>query len=67
MCKERNKIEAEYALRGMSQPIGVAEFKLSKAIPKDIKSELPTIEEIELATTKAISNGGQSAKNEKYK
>ena len=52
LCKERNKIEAEYALRGMSQPIGVAEFKLSKNIPKDIKSELPTIEEIELATTK---------------
>ena len=64
LCKERNKIEAEYALRGMSQPIGVAEFKLSKAIPKEIKSELPTIEEIELATTTAISNAGESAKNE---
>ena len=64
LCKERNKIEAEYALRGMSQPIGVAEFKLSKAIPKDIKSELPSIEEIELATTKAISNAGESRKNE---
>jgi len=62
LCKERNKIEAEYALRGMSQPIGVAEFKLSKAIPKDIKSELPSIEEIELATTKAISNAGKSKK-----
>ena len=63
LCKERNKIEAEYALRGMSQPIGIAEFKLSKAIPKEIKSELPTIEEIELATTKAISNAGKSVKN----
>ncbi|HED36748.1 MAG TPA: DUF1016 domain-containing protein [Ignavibacteria bacterium] len=56
LCKERDKIEAEYALRGMSQPIGIAEFKLSKVIPKEIKSELPTIEEIELATTMAISN-----------
>ncbi len=64
LCKGRNKIEAEYALRGMSQPIGVAEFKLSKAIPKDIKSELPTIEEIELATIKAISNAGESRENE---
>ena len=63
LCKERNKIEAEYALRGMSQPIGIAEFKLSKAIPEEIKSELPTIEEIELATTKAISNAGDSDKN----
>ena len=64
LCKERNKIEAEYALRGMSQPIGVAEFKLSKAIPKEIKSELPTIEEIELATTKAIRNAGNKDKIE---
>ncbi len=63
LCKERNKIEAEYALRGIYQPIGVAEFKLSKAIPKEIKSELPTIEEIELATTTAISNAGENAKN----
>ncbi len=63
LCKERDKIEAEYALRGKSQPIGIAEFKLSKAIPKEIKSELPTIEEIELATTMAISNGGRNTKN----
>jgi hypothetical protein len=47
----------------MSQPIGIAEFKLSKAIPEEIKSELPTIEEIELATTMAISNAGDSDKN----
>ena len=58
LCKERDRIEAEYALRGMSQPIGIAEYKLSKALPKEIKSELPTIEEIELATIKAIRNAG---------
>jgi len=43
----------------MSQPIGIAEYQLSKAIPKEIKSELPTIEEIELATIKAIRNVGE--------
>jgi hypothetical protein len=47
LCQKKNKIEAEYALRGISQPIGVAEYQLSRAIPDDIKSELPTIEEIE--------------------
>lgn len=47
LCQEKNKIEAEYALRGISQPIGVAEYELSKAIPDEIKSDLPTIEEIE--------------------
>lgn len=55
LCQEKNKIEAEYALRGISQPIGIAEYQLSRAIPDEIKSDLPTIEEIEkeLATTMA--------------
>ena len=56
LCRERDKVEAEYALRGMTQPIGIAEYKLSKAVPKKIKSELPSIEEIEQATTRAINN-----------
>ncbi len=47
LCQEKNKIEAEYALRGISQPIGVAEYQLSRAVPDNIKSDLPTIEEIE--------------------
>lgn len=47
LCQEKNKIEAEYALRGISQPIGVAEYQLSKAIPEEIRSDLPTIEDIE--------------------
>ena len=48
LCREKNKIEAEYALRGISQPIGVAEYQLTKAVPENIKSELPSIEEIDL-------------------
>ncbi len=55
LCKSKSKIVAEYALRGMTQPIGIAEYDLSKAIPKQIKTELPTIEEIETATTQAVS------------
>ncbi|PID55769.1 MAG: hypothetical protein CR986_10615 [Ignavibacteriae bacterium] len=47
LCKSKDKIEAEYALRGISQPIGIAEYQLSKAIPKDLKPQLPTIEDIE--------------------
>jgi len=35
-------------------------MKINNAIPKEIKTELPTIEEIELATTKAIRNAGDS-------
>jgi len=51
LCKSKSEIIAEYALRGMKQPIGIAEYEINKAIPKEIKTELPTIEEIELATT----------------
>jgi predicted nuclease of restriction endonuclease-like (RecB) superfamily len=47
LCQSKSKIIAEYALRGMTQPIGIAEYELNKAIPKDLKSDLPTIETIE--------------------
>ncbi|TAJ13093.1 DUF1016 domain-containing protein [Marinilabiliaceae bacterium JC017] len=56
LCQEKNKIEAEYALRGISQPIGVAEYQLSKAIPDEIKSDLPTIEEIEKELASIMAN-----------
>ena len=47
LCKSKSEIIAEYALRGMSQPIGIAEYELSKIVPENLKSNLPTIEEIE--------------------
>jgi len=62
LCKSKSEIIAEYALRGMKQPIGIAEYEINKAIPKEIETELPTIEEIERATTKAIRNAGNSHK-----
>jgi len=52
LCQSKSKIVAEYALRGMTQPIGVAEYELNKAIPKKFKSNLPTIKEIEEELTK---------------
>jgi predicted nuclease of restriction endonuclease-like (RecB) superfamily len=47
LCKTRNKIIAEYALRDMSKPIGVSEYKFTEAVPEELKSSLPTIEELE--------------------
>lgn len=47
LCKTKNKIVAEYALRDMIKPIGVSEYKLTEAIPEELKSSLPTIEELE--------------------
>jgi len=46
-CKTKNRIIAEYALRDMSKPIGVSEYKFTEAIPEELKSSLPTIEELE--------------------
>ncbi len=51
LCKSKSKIIAEYALRGTSQPIGIAAYELSKAIPENLKTTLPTIEEIEKELT----------------
>lgn len=47
LCKSKNKVIAEYALRNISAPIGVSEYTLSKSIPTDLKGSLPTVEEIE--------------------
>lgn len=52
LCQSKSEIIAEYALRGMTQPIGVAKYELSKAVPKDLKSSLPTIEKIERELSK---------------
>ena len=47
LCRGKNEIVAQYALSGYNQPIGVSDYQLSKAIPEDLKSALPTIEEVE--------------------
>lgn len=47
LCKEKNKVKAEYALKDINKPIGISEYELIKAIPEDLKSNLPTVEEIE--------------------
>jgi predicted nuclease of restriction endonuclease-like (RecB) superfamily len=54
LCKSKNNILAEYALRDMMKPIGLAEYKLHEALPENFKSALPTIEEIESELSKTI-------------
>jgi predicted nuclease of restriction endonuclease-like (RecB) superfamily len=46
LCKERNKLVVEYALRDMSTLMGVAEYRLTQALPERLKSELPTNEDL---------------------
>ena len=47
ICKTKDQIVAEYALRNTMTPIGISEYKLSEALPADLKGSLPTIEELE--------------------
>jgi predicted nuclease of restriction endonuclease-like (RecB) superfamily len=47
LCREKNNIEAEFALRDIGKPMGVSEFQITENLPDNLKSSLPTIEEIE--------------------
>ena len=47
LCKSKNKVVAEYALRNNAQPLGVAEYKLLESLPAELQSSLPSIEQIE--------------------
>ena len=49
LCKSKNKVVAEYALRDYNKPIGVAEYQLIESLPKELQTELPSIEAIEQA------------------
>ena len=47
LCKDRNKVVAEYALKDMSKPIGVSEYQLMDVLPDELKETLPSVEDIE--------------------
>ncbi len=47
LCRDRNKIIAEYALRSIDKPIGVSSYELTRALPDKLRSSLPSIEDIE--------------------
>ena len=47
LCKSKNKVVAEYALRDKTQPIGVAEYQLVASLPQEFQTNLPSIEQIE--------------------
>lgn len=47
LCSERKRFEVEYALRGINKPVGVAEFRLTRKLPKALRNKLPNVEELE--------------------
>ena len=47
LCKSKNRVVAEYALRDTNKPIGVAEYQLIESLPKELEASLPSVEQIE--------------------
>jgi len=56
LCKKKDKIEAEYALRDINKPIGISDYLLTHSIPDDMTSKLPTISELEDELTMRLHN-----------
>ena len=47
LCKSKNKVVAEYALRDIRKPVGVSEYRLTEVLPKRLRNSLPAIEQLE--------------------
>ena len=46
LCKSKNNLVAEYALKDISKPIGVSEYKITRELPEDLGKQLPSVEDI---------------------
>ncbi|MBK8510230.1 MAG: DUF1016 family protein [Candidatus Competibacteraceae bacterium] len=55
LCKSKNQVVAEYALRDQTQPMGIAEYTLLASMPAELQTSLPSIEQIE-QELKALSS-----------
>ena len=60
LCQTKDRILAEYSLRDIQKPIGVSNYELTRALPDNLKSSLPAIEDIELELS-----GGKPRKGKK--
>jgi len=60
LCKSKNKVVAEYALRDKAQPLGVAEYQLLESLPPELQTSLPSIEQIE----RELTGGGTSTEDD---
>ncbi len=55
LCKTKDQVLAEYALRDVTKPIGLAEYNLMENLPENIQTALPTIEELEAELSKEFN------------
>ena len=60
LCQGKDNVLAEYALRGIDKPIGIASYELTRALPPSLESVLPSIETLEGELTAATKNLGKT-------
>ncbi len=61
LCRTRDRLIAEYALRDMQAPLGVATFRLTDALPQELEGSLPTIDELERTLPSLTASAGDDA------
>ncbi|NMY07740.1 DUF1016 domain-containing protein [Pseudomonas veronii] len=59
LCKQQNRLVAEYALSGIDKPIGVAEYQLLRDLPDILGRNLPSIAEIEAELAGELNTGSE--------
>ena len=47
LCKSKRRLTVEYALRDLAKPLGVSGFQLAEALPKELETALPSVEQLE--------------------
>jgi hypothetical protein len=56
LCQTKDRILAEYALRDINKPIGVAGYELTRALPAELESSLPSIEDLEAELSSSMKD-----------
>ncbi|RST62304.1 PDDEXK nuclease domain-containing protein [Candidatus Aquarickettsia rohweri] len=64
LCKSKNKVAAEYAIRDISKPICLAEYKLGEILPEKFKESLPSIEDLEKEMAKNVNDIDEGEEDE---
>ena len=61
ICKTKNNVMAQYALESTNQPIGISEYQLSRLMPENIQSQLPTIKDIEATLSDKLDDADDNS------
>ena len=56
ICKEKDRVQAQYALESSSQPLAISEYELEKFYPEKVEGTIPTIEEIEAKLSERLED-----------